>query len=485
MEQYEMQLLSVEQALLSTKDENERQELLALKENLIELLALTQLTKDEEKGNDDTTNNDELDDEMKKFQCEIQEIDHFENLRILREKCEKMVGEKCSAPHKHAWGAVGYHNAIICSIEEEAPIDDAGNVDVQFRILFTNPTHKEMLPCSFFLEGNCRFDSEKCHYSHGEIVSASSLREYAQPDFSRLSRNCIVLAKMEDGLWHRGRVLCANYVEKECRVRLDNTKKEHKENDFRFEDLLPLIYDDEDSSSDDTDSEADFPSQFTDNNFSLNNPFTYELTQPLGAWEKHTRGIGSKLMAKMGYVYGSGLGTDGCGIITPISAQILPPGRSLDHCMELREAANGGHDFFNAEKKMEKERKKLVAASIKACERATKHVDVFSFINDNILASPKPTDNTEPQKKALESHSSKSLNVESVKVADDIRRKEREIAEVQKSLKRNTDESSEIFIRLKKKLQSKNNELRALKDEQRYLSQEQNTRKTKEKLCVF
>ncbi|XP_005175180.2 zinc finger CCCH-type with G patch domain-containing protein isoform X1 [Musca domestica] len=481
MEQFEIQLLTVEQSLSASQNESERLELLALKENLIELIALTQFSKDEEQPCENSRKKNEIDEEFKQFMNEMQEID--DGLKKLKEGYQNMVGEKCSAPHKHAWGAVEYHNAIICSIEKEAPIDVDGNVDVKFRILFTNPTHKEMLPCSYFLEGECRFDSENCHYSHGEVVSASALREYTKPDFSRLSRNCVVLAKMEDGLWQRGRVLCANFVEKECRVRLDNAKREHKEQDLKFENLLPIYEDD--TSSDDADSDAGDTSQFYDSYISLNNALTYELSQPLGAWEKHTRGIGSKIMAKMGYIYGSGLGTNGRGIITPVSAQILPPGRSLDHCMDLREAANGDKDLFDAEKKMEREQKKQLAMSAKVCEKAAKRVDVFSFINDNVLALPTPKGKSAIPKKSLQSHTSKSLNVESVKVADDIRRKEREILEVEKSLKRNADEKSEICCRLKQKLEAKKIELNVLKEEQKCLSKEQSTRKTKEKLCIF
>lgn len=228
---------------MSTQDEAARQELQTLKDNLIELIALTQVTEEENKKDNGTE-----DDEMQRFMREINEIgkdekrDDQAKLQELKNKFEKMIGEKCSAPHKHSWGAVAYHNAIISGIEDEAYIDEDGNVDVKLRVLFTNPTHREMLPCNYYFEGNCRFDDANCHFSHGESVPAGELREYIVPDFSRLSRNCVVLAKLNDRMWHRGRVLCANFVEKLCRVRLDNREHKEREKDFNFEDLLPIFH---------------------------------------------------------------------------------------------------------------------------------------------------------------------------------------------------------------------------------------------------
>lgn len=190
-------------------------------------------------------------------------------------------------------------------------------------------------------------------------------------------------------------------------------------------------------------------------------------------------------MAKMGYIYGSGLGTGGSGIITPVSAQILPPGKSLDYCMELREAANGDKDLFNAEKKMQKNQRKQNVIRAKAYERESKRIDVFSFINEKILATPRNIEESSFLKNSLHRQTSKSLNVESVKVADDIRRKEREIAEVKGSLKRNANGCSKLYNQLKQKLQVKRQELNVLQIEQKNLSQEQSSRKTKESLSVF
>ncbi|CAD6997655.1 unnamed protein product [Ceratitis capitata] len=402
-----------------------------------------------------------------------------------------MVGEKCSAPHQHSWGAISYHNAIVCGIEEIANIDSEGELKARLRVLFTNPTHKEMMPCLFYLEGECRFDEKQCHYSHGELVDAEKLGPYTEPNFERLARNCVVLAKLPDRLWYRGHVICTNFVEQICRVRLDRNDENSRERDFPFEDLLPISHEDDVSSSstdeycedDDRDYLEDMNDQKRENIIERS-LFELNSTEPLGEWEKHTRGIGSKIMAKMGYVHGTGLGSDGSGIVVPVSAQILPQGCSLDRCMEIREAANGEKDFYSVEKKLRIQQKKQEGINAKAYERETRRTDVFSFINENILGG-----NTEMRKKiqkntSLSNETMKSLNVASVRIADDIRRKEREILKLQKSIERNPT-GSDISKRLHQQLQSKTQELNNLRKEENILTKEQTSRKIKDKLYVF
>lgn len=55
----------------------------------------------------------------------------------------------------------------------------------------------------------------------------------------------------------------------------------------------------------------------------------------LGAWETHTRGMGSRLMTSMGWT-GGGLGKHAEGRVEPVPAMVYPPGMSLDWCMERR-----------------------------------------------------------------------------------------------------------------------------------------------------
>ncbi|KAJ3257787.1 Tuftelin-interacting protein 11 [Boothiomyces macroporosus] len=53
------------------------------------------------------------------------------------------------------------------------------------------------------------------------------------------------------------------------------------------------------------------------------------LDQEFGAFNKHTKGFGLKMLLKQGYVPGQGLGRDGAGIATPIEVNLRPQGAGL------------------------------------------------------------------------------------------------------------------------------------------------------------
>ncbi|EDW03118.1 zinc finger CCCH-type with G patch domain-containing protein [Drosophila grimshawi] len=508
MDEYEAQLLVVEQALLVTTDEQQREELSALRTNLEELLALTRSSETEATNNISTAQtNGDLDDELKRFQSELNDLkeqeqeetdttDDKQQLEELRAKYNALLGEKCSAPHEHSWGALSYHNALICGVDDELIIDGNGILDVRLRVLFTNPTHREMLPCNYYLEGECRFDEIRCRFSHGALVPGASIKEYNAPDFHKLARNCPVLAKLQDRLWHRGRVLCVNFVEQQCRVRLDGQEHKERERDFPFEELFPLIADEDDELSSDSseshsteDSDAANDSDMDDLEAARQarmvelSLFTFKPTEKLGAWEQYTRGIGSKLMANMGYIHGTGLGSDGRGIVTPVSAQILPQGRSLDACMELREAANGDKNYFSVERKLKRAQRRQQAANEKAYARESKRTDVFAFLNGSVLGQAQNSTKT-TKTSNLQQHSNKTLNVETVRIADDIRRKQRDIAKVQQSLARNATDA-QLQKRLNGQLRAHQQELATLQAQESSLSKEQQTRKSKNKMFAF
>lgn len=84
--------------------------------------------------------------------------------------------------------------------------------------------------------------------------------------------------------------------------------------------------DDEDANNVDDESQ---PNSYINDQLVHKSLLTLQSNEPLGNWEKHTRGIGSKLMMQMGYVIGTGLGKLSDGRIEPVETQVLPAGKSL------------------------------------------------------------------------------------------------------------------------------------------------------------
>lgn len=170
--------------------------------------------------------------------------------------------------------------------------------------------------------------------------------------------------------------------------------------------------------SDDDDDSDDYDEDSNINNSEFNSYVNDQLVQkslltlqsnePLGNWEKYTRGIGSKLMIQMGYVIGTGLGKQSNGRIEPIETQILPAGKSLglfkffflivhtintinllhfsDHCMKLREFAGNDKDLFSAERKIRKQQQKLEQQRERQYQKESQKKDsnVFNFINKTL-----------------------------------------------------------------------------------------------------
>lgn len=221
-----------------------------------------------------------------------------------------------------------------------------------------------------------------------------------------------------------------------------------------------------------------------------NSLFSPVANQPLGEWEKHTKGFGSKMLQKYGYIVGTGLGQNGEGIIVPISAQIFPPGRSLDHCMVLREQANGDKNLFSVERKLKQQKKKQEIANEKGYAREDKlKSDIFSFINENVfskktaeLLSSNGTPSTE--KPNLRDHSAKNLNVASLKIHEEVRKVEKEIQRLRESMARQKT-GSPIYSKLKIQLDEKNGVLAALRKSEKNVATEQTFRKDKNKLTIF
>ncbi|KAK8916695.1 Zinc finger CCCH domain-containing protein 18 [Platanthera zijinensis] len=101
---------------------------------------------------------------------------------------------------------------------------------------------------------------------------------------------------------------------------------------------------------------------------------TETSSSKLGAFEMHTKGFGSRMLSKMGFVEGGGLGKSGQGIVHPIEAIVRP--KSLGLGNEFSEPAATGTPEENARGigASEKQRAKGIerAGGIGAFEKHTK-----------------------------------------------------------------------------------------------------------------
>lgn len=164
--------------------------------------------------------------------------------------------------------------------------------------------------------------------------------------------------------------------------------------------------------------------------------------------------------------------------------------------MALRELANGDKDLFSVEKKLKRQQAKQEIRNAKAYEREKNNQDVFNFINNTVLNSIPSTSmsmstssfdterNAKRPKIDLKSHTTKKLNVESLKIGEDIKKMEKEIRKMEESLRRQKD-GTQLSQQLNMQLDIRKTELDRMRKSENCLQQEQVLRKDKTKLTIF
>ncbi|PIO67053.1 g-patch domain protein [Teladorsagia circumcincta] len=105
----------------------------------------------------------------------------------------------------------------------------------------------------------------------------------------------------------------------------------------------------------------------------------------LGDW--HGGGFGLKLMQKMGYKVGEGLGRNSDGIVHAIQAKICPKNSSVDACMNARKKVVDGMQKVSLVKSRVREEIKHAHDSLDA--------DIFSFLNRKLEQQSTKTEHEE------------------------------------------------------------------------------------------
>ncbi|XP_021533438.1 zinc finger CCCH-type with G patch domain-containing protein [Neomonachus schauinslandi] len=384
---------------------------------------------------------------------------------------EEWSGRKVNAPYYSSWGTLEYHNAMIVGTEEA----DDGSMGV--RVLYLYPTHKSLKPCPFFLEGKCRFQ-ENCRFSHGQVVSVDELRPFQDPDLSSLQAGSACLAKQQDGLWYPARITDVDngyYT-----VRFDSLLL--KEAVVEGDGILPPLRTDPAGSSDSDSGDADDPSYAR-----VVEPGAADhgtCSSAFAGWEVHTRGIGSRLLAKMGYEFGKGLGRHAEGRVEPIHAVVLPRGKSLDQCAEiLQERTKGSTPGTRRPPRCRGSRGGRPPPR-----------SVFDFLNEKLqcrapgaLEAKGPPPGRRSGKEIY--HASKSakraLSLQLFQTEKKIEQTQRDIQGIQKALARNTGRHSVTAAQLQERLMGAQRELGQLQAQEAGLQREQRKADTHKKMTEF
>lgn len=391
-------------------------------------------------------------------------------------------GHKCQAPYYQSSSQdesiVSYHNALVISVH--TPEDGVTDInDINVKVVFTHPICKPMLTCPYHFDGECKYSEERCFYSHGYLVKFIELKEYKTVSYDNLHLNQLVLAKnLQTNIWYRAKIVNFNTREDKVIVQFEtgegrkghtHSKSSNNSVEMELEDIYPLDNDEMSADPEDSDSDSvgeDTPEETFDKTKAIEVSLTNTpLDTRLGDWEKYTKGMGSKLMVKMGYVIGSGLGKNSEGRVDPVETYILPQGKSLDYCMNLREKfGSGGEDLFKMEKINQKIAMKEMKKSKRNYENAVKKEkqDVFGFLNKNLNQNTSASSAEKSSSSNLNSANT-NLNVETFKISEKIKKYNKQLGELNKSLRRHeNDQQSEMYKKLTREISIVNNQISAL-----------------------
>ncbi|KAL1021285.1 hypothetical protein UPYG_G00011210 [Umbra pygmaea] len=525
---YSTQLQQVERALSAGVDPSQQMDLITLKDDLSQLIELTEAslmsvkksqllaTLEEANGlqllaaGDTATSS--LDNEFAAFYSEMGEVstNSVDTREVGNQRednaagyddgggggggggeeeqegeIETLSGTRVRAPYRTSWGRLEYHNAMIVGTET------SDGEEAQVRVLYVHPTQKSMKPCPYFLEDKCRF-ADNCRFSHGEVVYVSELREFLESDHSNLLVGSSCLARQDDGIWYPAKITDIDsnfYTVKFDSALLKNAVVE-------ADGVMPPLREDDlpSSSGSEDDDNGEDEMVFAKVLTAEEDWGTSSHSSSFGGWEAHTRGIGSKLMLKMGYEYGKGLGKTSDGRVEPVLAVVLPKGQSLDQCAELTGR--------KAKSKLTKDGQQVICKKRtrkpRSCNPGGRR-NVFDFLNRKLGdgdakteagGRPPPPHLPLSQGAGAEAYKGgrdikRSLNVKQFQASERVAQTEREIQRLTESLRRQTGRGSAMLTHLEEKLSAARNLLVQQKAQE--LSAQRDNRKadTHKKMTEF
>lgn len=293
-----------------------------------------------------------------------------------------------------------------------------------------------MQTCPFYLRDCCRFQ-DNCKSSHGfpiasidQVRSKVSINLFSDEDIdsSKLGqlKNCLV-QDHEENIWQKAEITDTDLNKERILVRINKDKSEKW---IHFESLVLLQNVEPENSHEELTTGS--------SNQSMDFQIPDLTCTEFGEWERYTKGIGSKLMAKMGYEQGRGLGRQSQGIINPIEQIVYPPGRSLDHCIKLKQEHERKKQDWREILKEKNKKLKFEAKLSDQYDRIEKQKgrakSMFEFLNNRLNQIHASTESKSPlaNNRSFKNLDQRSLNIASFKSEQDLQRAQVELDKMQR-----------------------------------------------------
>lgn len=412
-------------------------------------------------------------------------------------RIEQLNGYECSVPVRQPNGQVVYHDAILQTNDQCDYKSVLNFEEIELNAYWMYPLQTSMIICPYFVKNNCKFN-DGCKYSHGVSVTLAQVKpkltftifddHFQEKLHGNCLNNCLIRLSTikpeeEDGQWCRVKILVIDedLSDKSTLIELHQSDERFSVN---IEDLVLM-----DSRIEETSEDRDcreLEEEICDH-IACDNQF--------GDWERFTKGIGTKLMAKMGYLPGQGLGINSDGIVDPIESYVFPNGKSLDVCLKMKKELLQKKSDINYILKRKADRIK----EEKSLENGYKIVDqkirdsqsVFSFLNKFLPNKIQDGDDTLKQKTfaaSLKNVDRKSLNLYSFQTDEELRKAEKELLKYRKAYSRNSASSSNSDLaskQLEEKISQLDKRIGHLKRKKSLLEGEQKKNSIKRKLTEF
>ncbi|CAG8534780.1 11205_t:CDS:2 [Acaulospora colombiana] len=323
------------------------------------------------------------------------------------------VGEKCCIPFTHPeYQKVYFLPGLIQNINYD------GNT---CNILILTPITPSTRVCKRYLSNKCAGICPQGR-SHGEEISSEFVVPYeilhiGQIDAYKVGRN--FWAKYKDEVWYLAKLIGLESKGSGFRVIYKGYENENPNGIVVGPDeIIPVqSLDDDEGGKEEIFSEDKSESDYSnDESDSFSDDFVPSDTPPLSGtetgfgrvsletfnnqdkdnsnfaeWEKHTTGVASRMMAKMGYKMGEGLGKNGEGIIDPIEVKIFSQGVSLDYIDESDKIGSHRHRRHKrgteVQSKRPRRRKRIgsdTRTSSKSDVAVESQTNVFDFLNASL-----------------------------------------------------------------------------------------------------